>query len=77
MEISKNISVRVIDVLIYKNHYVLIKKTHVFLGNHNKRFACRRCLNSYTNKNALINHKEKRGADNICAIRTSIEPHLY
>ena len=34
IEISKK-SDKVIDLLIYKNHYVLIKKLHIFLGNHN------------------------------------------
>ena len=76
-EISKNESEKVIDLLFYKNHYALIKKIHVFLGNHNKSFVCRRCLNSYTCENALINHKEKCGDDNICTIRTSNESHLY
>ena len=47
------------------------------MGNHNKTFLSRRCLNSYTNKNTLINPKEKSGEDNICAIRTSSESHLY
>ena len=47
------------------------------MGNHNKSFVCRRCLNSYTNENILINHKEKCGEDKICAIRTSNESHLY
>ena len=77
IELSKNESDKVIDLLIYKNHYALIKKLHVFLGNHNKSFVCRRCLNSYTCKNALTNHKEKCGEDNICTIRTSNESHLY
>ena len=77
IEISKNESDKVIDLLIYKNHYALIKKLHVFLGNHNKSFVCRRCLNSYTCENALTNHKEKCGDDNLCTIRTSIESHLY
>ena len=76
-EISKNDSDKVIDLLIYKNHYALIKKLHVFLGDDNKSFVCRRCLNSYTCENALINHKEKCGDDNICTIRTSNESHLY
>ena len=76
-EISKNESDNVIDLLIYKNRYALIKKLHVFLGGHHKSFVCRRCLNSYTCENALINHKEKCGDDNICAIRTSNESHLY
>ena len=30
-EISKNESERVVDLLTYKNHYALIKKSHVFL----------------------------------------------
>ena len=77
IETSKNESDNVIDLLIFKNHYVLIKKLHVFLGDHNKSFVCRRCLNSYTCENALINHKEKCGDDNICTIRTSNESHLY
>ena len=51
IEISKNESDNVIDLLIYKNHYALIKKLHVFLGNHNKSFVCRRCLYSYTCEN--------------------------
>ena len=77
IEISKKESDNVIDLLIYKNHYALIKKLHVFLGDHNKSFVCRRCLNSYTCENALIKHKEKCGDDNICTIRTSNESHLY
>ena len=76
-EISKNESDKVIDLLIYKNHYALIKKLHVFLGDHIKSFVCRHCLNSYTCENALISHKEKSGDDNISTIRTSNEPHLY
>ena len=77
IESSKNESDKVVDLLIYKNHYALIKKLHVFLGNHNKNFLCRRCLNSFTNENALINHEEKCGDDNICTIRTSSDSHLY
>ena len=58
IEISKSESDNVIDLLIYKNHYALIKKLHVFLGNYNKSFVYRRCLNSYTCENAFINHKK-------------------
>ena len=54
IEISKNNLDRVIDLAIYKNHYVLIKKLDVFLGDHNKKFICRRCLSSYTSENMLI-----------------------
>ena len=77
IEISKNESDKVIDLLTYKNHYALIKKLHVFLGNHNKSFVCRGCLNSYTNENALLKHKENYEDDNICTIRTSNESHLH
>ena len=55
--ISKNNSDRVIDLAIYKNHYVLIKKLDVFLGDHNKKFICRQCLSSYTSENMLMKHK--------------------
>ena len=37
IEISKNESDRVVDLLIYKNHYALIKKFNVFLGDHHKK----------------------------------------
>ena len=75
-EISKNDSDRVIDLHIYKNHYVLIKKLDVFLGDHNKKFICRRCLSSYTSESMLMEHKEKCGDDNITTIKTPNEPHL-
>ena len=77
MENSKNESDNVTDLIIYKNHYALIKKLHVFLSNHNKNFVCRRCLGSYTCENALKNPKKKCGDDNICTIRTSNESHLF
>ena len=76
VEIIKNISDRVIDVAIYKNHYVLIKKLDVFLGDHNKKFICRQCLSSYTTKNMLMKHKPKCGDDNITVIKTSNESHF-
>ena len=76
IEISKNESDRVDDLIIYKNHYALIKKIQKIL-DHNKSFVCRRCLNSYTNHNALTNHKEKCGDDNICTSRTSNKSHLH
>ena len=58
IEISEEESDRVVDLLIYKNNYAFNKKIKVFLGDHIKNFICRRCLNSYTNENALINHKK-------------------
>ena len=77
IEISKNNLVKVIDVAIYKNHYVLIKKLDVFLGNQNKKYICRRCLSSYISENMLMKQKEKCRDGNIAVIRTSNESHLY
>ena len=77
IEISKNDSDRVIDLAIYKNHYVLIKKLDVFLGDHNKMFVCRRCLSSYTTENMLMTHKKNCDDDNITSIKTSNETHLH
>ena len=36
IEISKNNSDIVFDIAIYKNHYILVKKLDVFLGDHKK-----------------------------------------
>ena len=77
IEFSKNDSDRVIDLAIYKNHYALIKKLDVFLGDLNKKIFCRRCLSSYTNENMLIKHKQKCGEDNITTIKTSNGSHLH
>ena len=46
IEVKKSISVRVLDLLFYKTQYVLIKKLHIFLRNHNCNFGYRRCLYS-------------------------------
>ena len=59
IEISKNNSDRVIDLIFYKNHYALVKKLNVFLGDHHKIFTCRRCLNSYSSENMLMKHEPK------------------
>ena len=77
IEISKNNSDRVIDLAIYKNHYVLVKKLNVFLGDHNKKFICRRCLSSYTSENMLIKHKPRCENNEITSIKTSNESHIF
>ena len=75
VEISKNESDKVIDLLIYKNHYVLIKKLNVFIGKHDCKYICRECLNSYTTHNMLIKHKK------LCQenqqLKTSPNSHIY
>ena len=77
IEISKNNSDKVIDLANYKNHYVLIKKLDVFLGDHNKKFICKQCLSSYTSESMLMKHKENCGYDNTTSIKTSNESHLH
>ena len=58
IEISENESDKVINLLIYKNHYVLIKKLNVFIGKHDCKYVCRKCLNSYTTHSMLATHKK-------------------
>ena len=77
LEISKNNGEYEIDLLIYKGHYALIRKLHVFLGKPDCRFVCRRCLSSYSNKDVLEKHKFKCGQQEITSIRTSNESHIY
>ena len=52
IEFRKNESDKVVKLLKYKNHYALIKKLNLFLGDHHKTFICRGCLKSYTSENA-------------------------
>ena len=77
IEVSKNYSDRVIDLLIYKNRYAPIKKLIVFLGDHHKTFICRRSLNSYTSENRSKLHKPKCESKDITTIGTSKESHLH
>ena len=76
IEISKNNTDRIIDLAIYRNHYVLIKKLDRFLGDHNKKFICRRCLSSYTSENMLLKHEQKCENIDITTIKTSNKSHL-
>ena len=75
VEISKNKSDKVIDLLIYKNYYALIKKLNVFVGKEKCKYICRKCLNSYTTHNMIIKHKK------LCKenqkLKTSPESHIY
>ena len=75
IEISKNESDKVIDLLIYKNHYVLIKKLNVFIGKHDCKYICRKCLNSYTTNSMLFKHKNLCGQNQI--LKTSPNSHIY
>ena len=76
-EISKNDSDKVIDFLIYRIHFALIKEINVLLGDHHKNFNCRRCLNLYTSEYMLVLQKPKWKNYDITTIRTSLESHLH
>ena len=57
--ISKNIeNRRIIDLILYKNHYILLKKLNVFIGKHDNSYVCRSCLSSYTVESKLITHEK-------------------
>ena len=77
IEIITNESDRFIDLLVYKNHYVLIKKLHIFLGNHNCNYVSRRCLKYYTSQDVLIKHKQQCGELDISSVRLRNDSHLY
>ena len=77
IEVSKNDSDRVFGLIIYKNHYALIKKINVFLGDQHKNFTCRRCLNSYTSEKMLMIYKPKCKNNDETTIRTSSHSHLH
>ena len=65
-----------IELLIYKNHYVLSKKLHVLLGKHDSKFACTRCLSSFSSQSVLPKHKQRCDHQDITSIRTSNQSHL-
>ena len=77
MNLVKIIQIECFDLIINKNHYAVIKKSNVFLGDHNKKFMCRRCLSSYTSENMLMSHKLKCRDDEITAINFSLQSHLH
>ena len=76
IEVSKDDSDRVIDLLIYRNHSAPIKNLNVFFGVHHKNFICRQCLNSYRSENMLMLHKPKCENYVVTTVRTSSESHI-
>ena len=75
IEISKNESDKVIDLLIYKNHYALIKKLNVFIGKEKCRYVCRKSLTSYTTHSMLV--KLKKLCKENQQLKTSPNSHIY
>ena len=76
MKLVKSDSDRVLDLTVYRSHYVLIKKLNVFLGDHDKNFICRRCLSSNTSESMLMLHKQKCENTDITFIRNSSESDI-
>ena len=75
--ISKNIeNRRIVDLILYKNHFILLKKLHVFIGKYDNSFVCRNCLSSYTVQSKLITHKILCGNKNKSVYIPSKETHV-
>ena len=58
--ISKNnLDKTIVDLLLYKNHYLLIKKLHTLLNNrdHHQNIVCRNCLSTYPSQEKLEQHR--------------------
>ena len=49
----------------------------MFIGKADNEYICRRCLNSYTTQNVLINHIQNCGQQEINSIKLSKEPYIY
>ena len=77
IEFSKKKLDRVDDSLIYKNHYVFIKKILMFLGSHIFKFVRRKCLSSYTSQNVSLKLKQRCEQQELTSIRPSDDTHPY
>ena len=76
VEISSSKNDTEIDLMIYENHYVLIKKLHTFIGNPKRNFISRRCLSCIEHDFVLKKHKERREQQDFTAIRFFSDKHL-
>ena len=77
IEISKNESDRVVDLLFYKNLSILIERVYIFSGNHKCIFVCRRCFSFYKSRNTIIKNKQRCQEQVIASVRTSNQSHLH
>ena len=59
LDISKNnLNKTIVDLLLYKNHCILIKKLHAYVvSNHDHKFVCRNCLSCYGSEDSLNQHR--------------------
>ena len=76
VEISKNISDRVVDLLFYKNHYDLTNKLPVFSRKQDSKYICKQFLRSDSKQNVLMKHKHQCNQQEITIIKTSKASHL-
>ena len=77
IQISKNASDRVVDLLIFKNHYVRNKKLHVFFEQLDLKLVCIQCLSSYSSQNVLKKRKHKCEQQQMTSIITSNGSQIY
>ena len=61
----------VIDLLYYKEHYMLLKNIAVFFRNdtQHRKYLCRRCMNAFGREETLLGHKKKCGVHDYCEIK--------
>ena len=67
---------RIIDLIFDNNHYILLKKLHVFIGKHDSQYVCCNCLNSYTIQSELITDKILCGKKNKSVYIPCKESHI-
>ena len=77
IEISKKKCDKIFDLFFYRKLYVLIKNYIGFLGKHESKFVCRRCLNCILSKNVLLKHKQRCELQEITSIKIPKESHTY
>ena len=76
VELSNSEHETKIDLLIYKNHYVLIKKLHTFIGNSKCKFICRSCLSCFEHEHVLMKHKDRCEQQDFTAIKLPLDKQL-
>ena len=76
VELSNSEYETTIDLLIYKNDYVLIKKLYIFIGNSKCKFICRRCLSCFEHEHVLKKHKDRCEQQDFTAIKLSLDKQL-
>ena len=58
-----------IEILWYENHYCLIKKLHVFIGNYIKPRVCRSCMASFFDEYWFLGHQINWWTNESCLMK--------